>query len=223
MSPGRLTEAVIITSGRKHSDHKNRGKVCLSWCPKIAKFTSNVHYTVGGKWWVLRNIQPKFNLKVIYRSLSTTRSSPGECFHSYDATGHSHTPSKANRAWKDIDHRHANTTIVLFMKSRRKVVRFHNARSVGLFVIRRGCTQNASATCQKELKPLYKLPLLRRNVRASKLQMCLLLPDTALVAGRFVPVTPSLPNGISDALVGYDSGSNASHSKQRGMWQIVLM
>jgi len=33
--------------------------------------------------------------------------------------------------------------------------------------------------------------------------------------GRFVPITPSLPNGISDALLSFASGSVSSHSKQR--------
>jgi hypothetical protein len=57
---------------------------------------------------------------------------------------------------------------------------------------------------------------LGRKVRTLRLEMHMLLPDgSVLAAGRFVPTTPSLPNGISDVLSSYGSGTVSSNSKQR--------
>jgi hypothetical protein len=125
----------------------------------------------------------------------------------------------ASRALKDIGRPRAIITTVRSLRLRGKGVQSRNAKSAGSCGSRRESIPNVFVIWRMDwaLIPALQSSHLERKVRALTLQMHMLLPDgSALAAGRFVPTTPSLPNGISDAVLSYGSGSVSIHSKQRG-------
>jgi hypothetical protein len=134
--------------------------------------------------------------------------------HSHSST---HFAFVANLASKDTDHPLATIRIAHFSKLRRKVDQSRNVPSVGSCDSRRNFIPSAPViTALRKLRQCNLWPLrLGLRVRVSYYICSLFL--TFILAKRFIPIVPALPNGLRDVLGrSRSSQSYPVDSRQKG-------